>query len=81
MVMYGPKYFDAAELRAVITNHLKRYYEYLGREALKRPERAFWAMHQKMMAEQGYPMNRLRVAAYAFLSLIEGGARRIRRRL
>jgi glycosyltransferase involved in cell wall biosynthesis len=81
VVMYGPKYFDEADLKTVIAGHLRSYYEFLGGQVLKRRDARFWSLHESLMAEQGYPLNRARLAAHAILSLIQDAANRIRRHL
>ncbi|HEV7596310.1 MAG TPA: glycosyltransferase family 2 protein [Gemmatimonadaceae bacterium] len=65
LVEYGPDYLDSNELAARIREVLASYYSYLGEQAYERRERAFWDYHRDKLAEVGYPLNTVRLAAAA----------------
>ena len=65
LVTYGPKYLDEHELNQRIRQHLRRYYAYLGEQALTRRDAQFWSFHRAKLAAAGHPLNRAWLAAAA----------------
>jgi glycosyltransferase involved in cell wall biosynthesis len=66
LVRYGPAFLSPDEMERCVREQLRLYYRSLGREAVRRPGREFWAYHRGKMAELGHPMNSWRVAGAAF---------------
>ena len=69
LLRYGPVFLNDEELRARKAEYLKRYYSFLGRNALKMREKAFWKYHVDGLRNLGIPLSSLRLCASA---LVEG---------
>jgi glycosyltransferase involved in cell wall biosynthesis len=71
LVTYGPKYLEPDELAHAIEDQLRGYYQALGREALQRRDKEFWALHRSKLASLGYPMSRRRIAMGAIRYILD----------
>ncbi len=71
LINFGPRCFDAHELKRRIHDQLAHYYSYLGCQVFRRRGRDFWAFHRVRLAELGYPLNRARLLLNAILCGIE----------
>jgi hypothetical protein len=69
LLRYGPVFLSEKELRARRAEYWKRYYAFLGRNALKMREKSFWKYHVDGLRNLGIPLGRLRLCASA---LVEG---------
>jgi glycosyltransferase involved in cell wall biosynthesis len=78
---FGSTCFSAQELKQRIRDQLAHYYNYLGRQVLRRRDRKFWAFHKGRLAELGYRISMIRVLVIALVSLIEDAAGRLRQKL
>ena len=62
---HGSSYLDEVEFTRVVRARMRNYYRYLEGQVYKGRTRDFWGYHQEKLAELGYPLSWLRVAAYA----------------
>lgn len=60
LLEYGPVYLTKDELEKRITEILSYYYKFLAVGFINFREKEFWKYHKTMLAELGYPFNRLR---------------------
>jgi glycosyltransferase involved in cell wall biosynthesis len=70
---YGSRYLTEEEFGAVIRRFLERYYEILGRNAVKLRGRDFWSYHTSRMKELGYPISWIRVVKCAVDTILDEG--------
>jgi hypothetical protein len=69
LLRYGPVFLNEKEVSARKAKYLKRYYAFLGKNALKMREKTFWKYHADGLRDLGIPLSRLRLCASA---LVEG---------
>jgi glycosyltransferase involved in cell wall biosynthesis len=65
LVKHGHKYLTSEELDRRIGEVLRKYYRDLGTDLLKCRDRTYWRYHRGKLAELGYPLSKVRVAAAA----------------
>jgi glycosyltransferase involved in cell wall biosynthesis len=63
LVNHGQKFLTPSEFRMRLREVLRDYYGLLGRQVLKGGDQDFWRYHRAKLAETGYPLNYLRLAA------------------
>src|SRR5215831_16335956 len=71
LLTFGPKYFDEAELKQCIANHMVAYYNFLGSEVGKRRVPQFWSFHREQLAALNHPISWMRVFINAILHAME----------
>ena len=67
----GPKHLDAQEIAAVTRRVLIGYYDFLGREYLRKRSPEFWQYHSARLDQLGFPMSKGRLALGVLLALVE----------
>jgi hypothetical protein len=75
---FGPIVLSTEQLQRCVRNQLSDYYAYLGREALRGRDPAFWDYHRGRLASLGHPMSRTRLWLSAVLTVLEYLPRRAR---
>jgi len=68
---YGSSYLNRVEYAHAFRARMRNYYRYLGAQVYKGRERDFWSYHQEKLAQLGYPLSWLRLAAYAVPPLFD----------
>src|ERR1051325_6369855 len=71
LVTYGPKYLSEKELEETLREQLKAYYRFLGWQVFKGRNREFWTLHREKLASLANPLSNVRLAAHAFLYLLD----------
>ena len=61
LTTYGPGCLEPEEYEPCLKEHLDRYYAYLAKSLLGRPDREFWEFHRTAMRAAGYPLSRGRL--------------------
>jgi glycosyltransferase involved in cell wall biosynthesis len=71
LLTYGPKYLSEKELEGAIREHLQVYYAHLGAHVFRGRDRKFWSLHREKLASLARPLSYARLAAHAFLYLVD----------
>ena len=71
LVRFGPKDLSEEERNLMIGAHLKKYYDYLGRQVFRRRGEKFWSFHRDKLAKSGYPLIKPRIAFHAMLHVLD----------
>jgi glycosyltransferase involved in cell wall biosynthesis len=66
---YGADYLSQQEYEAELSEHLTKYYRFLGKSLLQRRERSFWEYHNRQLTQAGMGYSRFRVAFGAVATL------------
>jgi glycosyltransferase involved in cell wall biosynthesis len=91
LLRYGPQYLSENELKKRLSEAIRNYYRYLGKQVYERRDQEFWRFHKGKLATLGYPLSTPRLtAAAASYALdivlnpkrgVEGATRRVLRKL
>lgn len=81
LINFGPSCFDEAELKAVLADFMRRYYNDLGAEAFRGRDKEYWDYHRRRLTDLGRPLSRARLMLNAFFFAAEAAVQRVRRRL
>jgi glycosyltransferase involved in cell wall biosynthesis len=64
LVTYGPRYLSVAEQEQRRRDTIGSYYQYLATQVYLLREQKFWSFHGAKLAESGYPLSKVRLAAH-----------------
>jgi len=71
LITYGEIYLTQEEREQEIDRHLRQYYEFLGKSALKGRDQSFWKYHKTQLATVGVGFSRSRVVLGGLTALMK----------
>jgi glycosyltransferase involved in cell wall biosynthesis len=70
LLTYGSAFLSPEERSKRLTEMFEEYYDYLATSVIRRREREFWTVHQRLLSELGYPLSRPRLARHVLKAVV-----------
>jgi glycosyltransferase involved in cell wall biosynthesis len=66
LLTYGAAFLSPEERSRRLSMLFEEYYDFLASSVLRRREREFWSVHERLLSELGYPLSRPKLARHVF---------------
>jgi glycosyltransferase involved in cell wall biosynthesis len=70
LLTYGSCFLSPEERSRRIAKLFNEYYDFLASSALRRREREFWRVHQRLLTELGYPLSQAKLARHVLKAVV-----------
>jgi glycosyltransferase involved in cell wall biosynthesis len=70
LLTYGAAFLSPEERSRRLGILLEEYYDFLASSVLRRREREFWSVHERLLGELGYPLSRLKLARHVLKAVV-----------
>jgi glycosyltransferase involved in cell wall biosynthesis len=70
LLTYGGAFLSPEEQSQRLAMMFREYYDFLASSLLRRREREFWSVHERLLSELGYPLNRVKLTGYVLKAVV-----------